>query len=313
MATVKLENGLRKLKMAQIQDDGNYGEIFEVADLTQVTAETSEGETKLPAGNRVIYSKKSKGSTTGTVGFYATDEETEAKIFGYKKNAAGNVLYGMKDKKPFAALIVEFTAVNPNTGVDEEGYLIFPKVALGEIGNDIATKDADGNETFNAKSLAFTAMALDNENKTYKLKGFGPTPETITADMFEAGEGTTAQMYYGRLTVAEVGGSIVSAYSDITETQIKGGVNVTTAPAKTMGKTSLGLTSDTQAGDHLIVAVPAKGNYTVTKDNGLGGKVVFDSDAPGSDTGVDITIDGEAYKLYGEVLSAPAEIFFYVD
>ena len=91
-----------------------------------------------------IYSKKSKGSTTGTVGFYATDEDTEAKIFGYKKNTAGNILYGMKDQKPFMALIAEFTAVNPATGAEEDGYLIFPKVALGEISQDISTKDADG-------------------------------------------------------------------------------------------------------------------------------------------------------------------------
>ena len=182
--TVRLENGLRKLKMAPITGEG-YGAIFEVADMTQITAETSEGETKLAAGNAVIYSKKSKGSTTGTVGFYATDEDTEAKIFGYKKNTAGNILYGMKDQKPFMALIAEFTAVNPATGVEEDGYLIFPKVALGEISQDISTKDADGNETFNAKSLAFTAMALDNENKTYKLKGFGPTPSSITATLFD--------------------------------------------------------------------------------------------------------------------------------
>ena len=41
------------------------------------------------------------------------------------------------------------------------------------------------NETFNAKSLAFTAMALDNANKTYKLKGFGETPSSITATLFD--------------------------------------------------------------------------------------------------------------------------------
>ena len=93
-----------------------------------------------------IYSKKSKGSTTGTVGFYATDEDTEAKIFGYKKNTPGNILYGMKDQKPFMALIAEFTAVNPETGVEEDGYLIFPKVSLGEISQDISTKDADGRQ-----------------------------------------------------------------------------------------------------------------------------------------------------------------------
>ena len=183
-AVAKLENGLRKLKMAQLNDEGSYGDIFTVADMTQITAETSEGETKLAAGNAIIYSKKSKGSTTGTVGFYSTDEDTEAKIFGYKKNAAGNILYGMTDNKPFVAIIAEFTAVNPATGNEENGYLIFPKCALGEISQDISTKDADGNETFNAKSLAFTAMALDNANKTYKLKGFGETPATLTAEMF---------------------------------------------------------------------------------------------------------------------------------
>ena len=182
--TVRLENGLRKLKMAPITGEGTYGEIFTVADMTNISCETSEGDVKLAAGNAVIYSKKSKGSTTGTVGFYATDEDTEAKIFGYKKNTAGNILYGMKDQKPFMALIAEFTAVNPATGVEEDGYLIFPKVSLGEMSQDIATKNENGDETFNAKSLAFTAMALDNANKTYKLKGFGETPATLTAEMF---------------------------------------------------------------------------------------------------------------------------------
>ena len=183
--TVRLENGLRKLKMAPITGEGTYGEIFTVADMTQITCETSEGDVKLAAGNAIIYSKKSKGSTTGTVGFYATDEDTEAKIFGYKKNTAGNILYGMKDQKPFMALIAEFTAVNPATGVEEDGYLIFPKVSLGEMSQDIATKNENGDETFNAKSLAFTAMALDNANKTYKLKGFGDTPSSITATLFD--------------------------------------------------------------------------------------------------------------------------------
>ena len=50
----------------------------------------------------------------------------------------------MKDQKPFMALIAEFTAVNPETGVEENGYLIFPKVSLGEMSEDISTKDADG-------------------------------------------------------------------------------------------------------------------------------------------------------------------------
>ena len=42
--TVRLENGLRKLKMAPITGEGTYGPIFTVADMTQITAETSEGK-----------------------------------------------------------------------------------------------------------------------------------------------------------------------------------------------------------------------------------------------------------------------------
>lgn len=43
--TVRLENGLRKLKMAPITGEGGgYGDIITVADMTQITAETSEGK-----------------------------------------------------------------------------------------------------------------------------------------------------------------------------------------------------------------------------------------------------------------------------
>ena len=42
--TVRLENGLRKLKMAPITGEGGYGPIITVADMTQLSAETSEGK-----------------------------------------------------------------------------------------------------------------------------------------------------------------------------------------------------------------------------------------------------------------------------
>ena len=50
--TVRLENGLRKLKMAPITGEG-YGPIFTVADMTNINCETSEGDVKLAAGNAV--------------------------------------------------------------------------------------------------------------------------------------------------------------------------------------------------------------------------------------------------------------------
>ena len=118
MGTVKLENGLRKLKMSQIADDGTYGTVLTIADMTQISADTAEGETKLAAGNYVIYSKRSKGATTGNVGIYGMDEETETILFGTKKNSDGNTLFGMSDQKKLVALIAEFTAVNPETDAE---------------------------------------------------------------------------------------------------------------------------------------------------------------------------------------------------
>ena len=111
-------------------------------------------------------------------------KEVYSTLFGSKENNSGAILYGMKDQKPLVALIVEFTAVNPDTNIEEDGYIIFPKVSFGELSEDAATKNENGDESINAKTLNFTATALDNDNRTYKLKGFGETPSQITAEMF---------------------------------------------------------------------------------------------------------------------------------
>ena len=81
---------------------------------------------------------------------------------------------------------------------------------------------------------------------------------------------------------------------------------------KTKGKTSMGKYADTAENDYIIVAVPVSKNYTVTKDNGFGGKMVFDEDTAGAN-GVDITINNVACKLYGEMLLSQGQYFIYID
>ena len=123
----------------------------------------------------------------------------------------------------------------------------------------------------------------------------------------------TLYMYYGRLTVQEVGGAIIP-FEEITEQMILNGANVIKTEATTMGKTSFGLEEEVNTGDYLIIAVPLSKNYVVTKDNGIGGKVKFDPyTVVGSPDGVNITIDGAEYLLYGESLLSALEIFFYID
>ena len=127
---------------------------------------------------------------------------------------------------------------------------------------------------------------------------------------------TTPYMYYGRLSFQDVGGTnSVIPYSQITEAMINKGVTdgkLTKEAPKTMGKTSLGLYNDTADLDYTIVAVPTSKNYTVTKDNGFGGKMEFDEETAGAN-GIDITINGISYKLYGEILLSQGELFIYVD
>ena len=127
---------------------------------------------------------------------------------------------------------------------------------------------------------------------------------------------TTPYMYYGRLSFQDVGGTnSVVPYSQITEAMINKGVsdgNLTKEAPKTMGKTSMGEAKDTAEFDYIIVAVPASKNYTVTKDNGIGGKMAFDEDTAGAN-GVDITINNVACKLYGEMLLSQGQLFIYVD
>ena len=121
-------------------------------------------------------------------------------------------------------------------------------------------------------------------------------------------------MYYGRLPVKDVGGRVIQ-YNEITEAMILKGVTdgkLTKATPHTLGKTSLGKYSQTARGDYQIVIVPAANGFTVTKDNGLGGKTRFDEDTSGAN-GIDITINTIPCKLYGEMLTAQGETFIYID
>lgn len=121
-------------------------------------------------------------------------------------------------------------------------------------------------------------------------------------------------MYYGRLPVADVGGRVIQ-YNAITEAMILKGVTdgkLTKTTPHTLKKESLGKYSQTAVGDYQIIVVPTTKNYTVTKDNGLGGKAPFDEETSGAN-GIDITINTIPCKLYGEMLTAQGEIFIYID
>ena len=74
----------------------------------------------------------------------------------------------------------------------------------------------------------------------------------------------------------------------------------------------MGAAGDTAGSEYIVVLVPTAKNYTVTKDNGIGGKMVFDEETAGAN-GIDITINNVPCKLYGEILLSQGETFIYID
>ena len=127
------------------------------------------------------------------------------------------------------------------------------------------------------------------------------------------GEDTpTPEIIYGRIPIAGVGGHIIP-YSSITEDMIKNCSQLVHGEVKTMGRTSLGLPSQTTEGDYCIVLVPKESGLTVTKDNGIGGKVRFNTNTAGANGDVELTVNNIIYKVYGEILLSQGQLFIYVD
>ena len=117
------------------------------------------------------------------------------------------------------------------------------------------------------------------------------------------------KMYYGYIPY-EVSG-VVENYTEITKDMItRSGNTVKAVPAERIGKVSVGTVP---VGALVIVAIPAIYKFTVTKDNGLGGKVAFRTDDVVGANGADVVFDDTQYKVYGEMLLTDGELFVHID
>ena len=183
-----------------------------------------------------------------------------------------------------------------------------------ELKGDTGAAGRDGTNAVNPNFTIGNVIELEKGNPpTVTISG--TYPNLVLNFGIPTKEPTAvAYMYYGRLPIADVGGRVIP-YNNITEAMILKGVTdgkLTKATPHTLGKTSLGKYSQTARGDYQIVIVPAANGFTVTKDNGLGGKMRFDEDTSGAN-GIDITINTIPCKLYGEMLTAQGETFIYID
>lgn len=235
----------------------------------------------------------------------------------------------MKDDNTYGNIVLDKTSIT----IDENATATLQvKLASAPTANQTVTiKTSNGNATVNKTSLSFTtsnwntyqsitvtgthlAANFNANNCVLTFSSKKVTDKTITITVNNIDVDTTPYMYYGRLSFQDVGGSVIQ-YNQITEAMIKKGVadgKLTKETPKTKGKTSMGAAGDTADLDYIIMVVPTAKNYTVTKDNGLGGKMAFDEETAGAN-GIDITINSVACKLYGEILLSQGEMFLYVD
>lgn len=303
---------------------------------------TGYTNSKLPkpvTRKEVILNALAKGQTTSI--------ETFSRYEAYLKVAAngGNGKYpapqtveeyyllffaqNMKDDNTYGDIVLDKTSITIN---ENATATLQVKLAKAPTANQTVTiKTSNGNATVNKTSLSFTtsnyntyqsititgthlASNFNANNCVLTFSSKKVADKTITVTVNNIDVDTTPYMYYGRLSFQDIGGS-VKQYNQITEAMIKKGVSdgkLTKTTPKTMGKTSMGLASETTDFDYIVVAVPASKNYKVTKDNGIGGKVIFDESTTGAN-GIDITINSVPCKLYGEILLSQVEYFIYVD
>ena len=201
-----------------------------------------------------------------------------------------------------------------------------PKGDKGDKGDtgDKGEKGEKGDKGDNGETPSFTIGTVTtlnpDQNATVTISG--TFPNLVLNFGIPRGKDSTSTtpstpteyMYYGRLPIADVGGRVIQ-YNAITEAMILKGAadgKLTKSTPHTLKKESLGKYSQTAVGDYQIIVVPTAENYTVTKDNGLGGKSPFDEETSGAN-GIDIIVNSVPCKLYGEMLTAQGEIFIYID
>lgn len=114
-----------------------------------------------------------------------------------------------------------------------------------------------------------------------------------------------AYIFYGKFV------DQIRSFDDLTPEMLLSPDNrIVSVSAGRMDKTPI---SDIVAGNKVVVLIPSDYGYVATKDNGIGGKVPFDTSIMGCNGEKQITVEGQPYKIYGEFMTVSGEIFIYVD
>lgn len=103
----------------------------------------------------------------------------------------------------------------------------------------------------------------------------------------------------------------ISSFDELTPEMLVSPDNtIVSVSAGKLDKTSIpGL----EVGNKVLVLIPSDYSYVATKDDGIGGKVPFDTSIMGCNGEKELTVDGIPYRIYGEFMTVSGELFIYVD
>lgn len=115
-------------------------------------------------------------------------------------------------------------------------------------------------------------------------------------------EPAATYVFYGKII------DTIASFSDVTEDLLLAPGNTVT---KISGKPSReGI--DVQAGDKVVVLVPAESEMYAAKDDGIGGKEAFDTSIMGANGEYIVPVEGNKYRLYGELMTVSGTLYIYV-
>lgn len=126
----------------------------------------------------------------------------------------------------------------------------------------------------------------------------------VSFDMVdEIPKSETAYMFYGTIS------DDLTSFDQITPGMIASPANnMVKVAASVLDRTSLSVTE----GDKVVVLLPYDSELKAYKDNGLGTLVPFSDVILGSNGDDSVVINGDVYRIYGELMLAGGELFIYI-
>lgn len=199
-----ISNGLLRLYIYEILDDGTYGDPYDLGELIEFSMTVNENSASMYAGNRQILVDTALGELPITFTLPGLNQEDQCKIYGHKM-VNGRMVKTSNDVKPYFGAQLAITVKSDKDGKEYKEVLELPKVQFG-LGSTTA-KTKEGSPQLNSLQISANAMPL--ASGIYQMIGSTANPDYVNnyGVVFEVPEGIGEEakltIYAGGMSVAD--------------------------------------------------------------------------------------------------------------